>query len=254
MTEGKPKRSYWRRGPRKKKGAEDAAGTAAATPQTAEAGDPASESPAAGSPDTGDSFVPPAAPEPLEAGFDAVTAEAPTVAAESAPGEMEAGSASAGEAPPKGRRRSRRRGKKKTGDAPAQALSEESGETRVPAEEPRPFDVVGWGGLESPARGSFEPPATVEAEPAGGEMPPAPTEGPPGTAPEPGGSRENPGRGAAAGAVAVVGRGKDRRRARRAARHRPRLSTGNRRRTTRKPLPRAVRRPATRNRMPPWSR
>jgi len=38
MTEGKPKRSYWRRGPRKKKSASGAPGTAAATPQVAEGG------------------------------------------------------------------------------------------------------------------------------------------------------------------------------------------------------------------------
>ena len=36
MTEGKPKRSYWRRGPRKKKDASGAAGTAAATPPVTE--------------------------------------------------------------------------------------------------------------------------------------------------------------------------------------------------------------------------
>jgi ribonuclease E len=179
MTEGKPKRSYWRRGPRKKKGAEDAAGTAA-SPQVAEEADPAPESTEAAALETGDSIPPPA--------------EDLAETAESAPGEMEAGSAVAGEAPPKGRRRSRRRGKKRAADAPAQALSEESGETRVQAEEPRSFDVVGWGGPESPAVESFEPPETVEAEPAGGEMPPAPTEGPPGTGPEPGGEPGEPGK------------------------------------------------------------
>ena len=73
-------------------------------------------------------------------------------------------------------------------------MSEESGETRAPAEEPRPFDVVGWGGLESPARASFEAPATVEAEPAEGEMPAAKAEGPPGTAAEPGGEPGEPGK------------------------------------------------------------
>ena len=119
MTEGKPKRSYWRRGPRKKKGAEDAAGTAAATPPVTEGGDPAPESEATGSPDTGESFAPPA-PEFAEE------------AAESAPGEMEAGSAPTAEVPPKGRRRSRRRGKKKPGDAPAPESTEGAGEAQRP--------------------------------------------------------------------------------------------------------------------------
>ena len=189
MTEGKPKRSYWRRVPRKKKGAEGAAETAAENPQVTEAGDPEPESAAAGSPEPepGDSFAPPAA-------------EAAGEAAENAPGETAAGSAPAGEAPPKGRRRPRRRGKKKTGDAPAKEASEESGETRAPAEESRPaeaprtFEVLGWGGVEPPALESFEAPAAVEAEPAGGEMPPAPTEVPPGTATEPGGEPGEPGK------------------------------------------------------------
>ena len=185
MTEGKPKRSHWRRGPRKKKGAEDAAGTPAATPPVTEGEDPAPGSEATGSPGTGEPFAPPPAPEFGEEGFvDPPPAEASAEAAESAP------------APPKGRRRSRRRGKKKPGDAPAQALSEESGETRAPAptEEPRPFDVVGWGGLESPARVPTEAPATVAAEPSGGEMPAAPAEGLPGPAEEAGGEPGEPGK------------------------------------------------------------
>ena len=172
MTEGKPKRSYWRRGPRKKKGADDAAGTAAATPQATEGGDPEAEAPVA--PEPGESFAPPPAPEFGEEAFiDPPPPEASAEAPESAP------------APPKGRRRSRRRGKKKPGDASAQVLSEESGETRAPAAEPRPFDVVGWGGLESPARAPSEAPAPVESEPADGDLPPAQAESPSGTALEP---------------------------------------------------------------------
>jgi Rne/Rng family ribonuclease len=171
MTEGKPKRSYWRRGPRKKKGADDAAGTAA-TPQATEGGDPEAEAPVA--PEPGESFAPPPATEFGEEAFiDPPPPEASAEAPESAP------------APPKGRRRSRRRGKKKPGDASAQVLSEESGETRAPAAEPRPFDVVGWGGLESPARAPHEAPATVDAEPADGDLPPAQAESPSGTALEP---------------------------------------------------------------------
>ena len=179
MTEGKSKRSYWRRGPRKKKGAEDAAGTAAATPQVTEEGDPASGSEAPGAPETGEPFAPPPSPEFGEAGFDAPPAEA-------------------AEAPPKGRRRSRRRGKKKPGDAPAPESAEGAGETQAPAEEPRPFTVVGWGGQASPAGGLFEAPATVEAEPAGEETSAAKAEGPPGTAAEsdgePGGEPGEPGK------------------------------------------------------------
>ena len=179
MTEGKPKRSYWRRGPRKKKGAEDAAGTAATTPQVTEEGDPASGSEAPGAPETGEPFAPPPSPEFGEAGFDAPPAEA-------------------AEAPPKGRRRSRRRGKKKPGDAPAPESAEGAGETQAPAEEPRPFTVVGWGGQASPAGGLFEAPATVEAEPAGEETSAAKAEDPPGTAAEsdgePGGEPGEPGK------------------------------------------------------------
>ena len=157
MTEGKPKRSYWRRGPRKKKGAEDAAGAAAATPQATEGEDPEAEAPVA--PEPGESFAPPPAPEFGEEAFvDPPPPEASAEAPESVP------------APPKGRRRSRRRGKKKPGDAPAQELSEESGETRAPvpppAEEPKSFDVVGWGGLESPARAPYEAPAAAVSKPA----------------------------------------------------------------------------------------
>ncbi len=199
MTEGKPKRSYWRRGPRKKKGAEDTAGTAAATPPVTEGGDPAPESEATEAPETGDLFAPPPVPEFGEEVFDdAAPAEASAGPAESASGEMEAGSAPTGEVPAKGRRRSRRRGKKKPADAPAPEPAEGGGETQAPApapaEESRPFDVVGWGGVESPARGPSGIPATVEVEPAGGEMPAAQAEGPPGTAPEPGGEPGEPGK------------------------------------------------------------
>ncbi|HQU12689.1 MAG TPA: ribonuclease E/G, partial [Thermodesulfobacteriota bacterium] len=194
MTEGKAKRSYWRRGPRKKKGAEDPAGTAAATPQVTEGEDPASGSEAPGSPDTGEPFAPPPAPELVEAGFDAAPAETSAASAESGLGEIEAGSAPAGEVPAKGRRRSRRRGKKKTGEAPAPESAEGAGETQAPAEEPRPFEVVGWGGLESPARAPHEPTATVEAEPAEGDMPPTQAEVPSRTAPEPGGEPGEPGK------------------------------------------------------------
>jgi ribonuclease E len=195
MTEGKPKRSYWRRGPRKKKGAEDAAGTAAATPQVTEEGDPASGSEAPGAPETGEPFAPPPAPEFGEEVFvDAPPAEASTGPAERAPGEMETGSAPTGEVPAKGRRRSRRRGKKKPGDASAPESAEGAGETQAPAEEPRPFGVVGWGGQPSPAGRPFEAPATVKVEPAGGEMPAVPAESPPGIAAEPGGEPGEPGK------------------------------------------------------------
>ncbi len=182
MTEGKPKRSYWRRGPRKKKGASGAAETAAATPPVTEEGDPASESEVPAVPETGESFPPPAPEFAEEVFVDPPPAEASTEAAERAP------------APPKGRRRSRRRGKKKPGDAPAPESAEGAGETQAPAEAPRPFSVVGWGGLESPARGPLDAPATVEAEPAGGESPDRTEAGPPGTAAVPGGEPGEPGK------------------------------------------------------------
>ena len=193
MTEGKPKRSYWRRGPRKKKGAEDAAGTSAATSQITEGGDPASESEPPAPPDTGESFLPPA-PAFEEEGFvDPAPAEAPAEAAESAP------------IPPKGRRRSRRRGKKKPGDAPARESAEGAGETQAPAEEPRPSGDVGWGGQAPPAERPFQAPAEEhrssgdvgwggQAEPAGGEPSAVPAAGPPGTAAEPGGEPGEPGK------------------------------------------------------------
>jgi ribonuclease E len=110
-------------------------------------------------------------------------AEASTEAAEGVP------------APAKGRRRSRRRGKKKPGETPAPEAAEGAGEMQppAPAGEPRPFEVVGWGGPESPARGSFEAPAAA-AEPAEGEMPAAPAAAPSGTATEPGGEPGEPGK------------------------------------------------------------
>ena len=206
MTEGKPKRSYWRRGPRKKKGAEDAAGAAAATPQVTEGEDRASGNEAPGTPETAEPIAPPA-PEFTEAEFNAPPAEAAAGAAESATGEKRTGSAPAGEVAPKGRRRSRRRGKKKPGDAPAlepaegagvtppPESAEVAGETPAPAEEPRPFDVVGWGGPESPARGAFEAP--TEAPRSNGDVGwggQAQAAGPPGAAGEPGGEPGEPGK------------------------------------------------------------
>ena len=183
MTEGKPKRSYWRRGPRKKKGAEDAAGTAAATPQVTEGEDRASGNEAPGTPETAELFAAPPPAEFTEAGFDAPPAEAAAEAAESAPGEMGTGSAPAGEVAPKGRRRSRRRGKKKPGDTPALEQAEGAGETPAPAEEPRPFDVVGWGGQAESAEG--EPSTVKEAVPPGPAMRPVG---------EPGGEPGEPGK------------------------------------------------------------
>jgi len=195
MTEGKPKRSYWRRGPRKKKGAEDAAGTAAATPQATEGEGPASGIEAPGAPDPGEPYAPPLAgdygePRPVEAQVDVPPDAAETVEGDDAA----AGEAGDGTAPKKGRRRSRRRGKKKPGDAPALESPEGAGETHAPAEEPRPFGDVGWGGQAPLARGPFETPSTVEAEPAGGESSAVPEGGPPGTAAEPGGEPGEPGK------------------------------------------------------------
>ena len=177
MTEGKPKRSYWRRGPRKKKGAPGAAETDASTPLVTDGADPASESEPAGEPGTGEAFAPPP--------------EAPGEPAEGGPGEAEPGTASTGEVPAKGRRRSRRRGKKKAGDAHPPESPEGAGETQAPPEEPRSFRVIGWGGEEPPAVEPLEAPATVEAGPAGGEEEAAAL---PGTGEESGGAPGEPGK------------------------------------------------------------
>ena len=183
MTEGKPKRSYWRRGPRKKKGAEDAAGTAATTPPVTEEGGPAPGGEPTGAPESGEPFAPPSAPGFEEESFvDAPPPEASAEAVESAP------------IPPKGRRRSRRRGKKKPGDAPVPQSTEGAVEPQAPAEEPRPFWDAGEGGQALPAGGSFEAPAAVEAEPAGEETSAAKAAGLPGTVAEPGQVPGEPGK------------------------------------------------------------
>ena len=182
MTEEKPKRGYWRRGPRKKKGAEDAAETAAGTPQGTEGEDPAPVSEASGTPAAWEPFVPTPAPEILEAGFDAAPAETDAEVGESA------------HMPTKGRRRSRRRGKKKPEDMLAPESAEGTGETRASTEEPRPFVVVGWGVEASSAGRPPDAPATVEAEPVGGETSAAKAEGLPGTAAEPNGEPGEPGK------------------------------------------------------------
>jgi len=182
MTEGKPKRSYWRRGPRKKKGGDDAAATAAANPQVDDGVDTASGNEAPPAHETVESFAPPPATDSGETGFAAPSAEAA------------AGEAGSGSSPSKPRRRSRRRGKKKPVDAPVQESAEEAGGTQATAEEPPPFGDVGWGGPAVPAAGTLDVGATVESEPAGGEIPAAPADTPPGTAAEPGGAPGEPGR------------------------------------------------------------
>ncbi len=182
MTEGKPKRGYWRRGPRKKKGLEDAAGTAAAAQPVTDEGNPASGSEGLAASETGGPFLPAPAPESGEEGIDTAPAEAAAEAAESGP------------VPPKGRRRSRRRGKKKPGGAPARESAEGGGEVQAPVEEPQPFGDVGWGGQVSPVGRPFEAPATVEAEPAGEETSAAKAAAPPGTAAEQGGEPGEPGK------------------------------------------------------------
>ena len=209
MTEGKPKRSYWRRGPRKKKGAEDAAGTLPTTPGITEGGDPVPGSEAPVVPDTAEPFAPPPARDFGETGSDAAPAEAVAESAESGPTETDAGIASTGEVPVKGRRRSRRRGKRKPGDAPAAESAEGTGEAQAPApaEEPRSSGDVGWGGQASSAGSPFQAPAEEprpsgdvgwggQASPTGGpsETPAAPDAGPPGTAAEPGGEPGEPGK------------------------------------------------------------
>jgi Rne/Rng family ribonuclease len=195
MTEGKPKRSYWRRGSRKKKGADDAAGTAAATPEATEGAESAGMAEAWEAPESAEPSAPPPAPEHGEP----LPAEAPRdvspVAQEHAEQRTDtAGEAGEAAAPKKGRRRPRRRGKKKPAEGSAPESAEGAVERRAPAEEPPPFEDVGWGGQAPAAGGPPHAPAAVEAEPAGGEMPPAPEAGPPGTAAAPGGEPGEPGK------------------------------------------------------------
>jgi len=195
MTEGKPKRSYWRRGPRKKKGADDAAGTAAATPEATEGAEAAGMTEAWEAPESAEPFAPPLAPEHGEP----LPAEAQRDVSPVAEEHAERGTDAAGEegeaaAPKKGRRRPRRRGKKKSAEGGAPESVEGAGETRAPAEPP-PFEDVGWGGQATAAGGPpHHAPATVEAEPEGGDMPAAGAEVPGGAATEQGGEPGEPGK------------------------------------------------------------
>ncbi|MBW6503966.1 Rne/Rng family ribonuclease [bacterium] len=195
MTEGKPKRSYWRRGSRKKKGADDAAGTAAATPEATEGAGAAGTTEALEAPEPAESFAPPPVPEHGEP----LPAEAPRDVSPVAEEHAEQGTDAAGEAgeaaaPKKGRRRPRRRGKKKSAEGGAPESAVGAGETRAPAEEPPPFEDVGWGGQAPAVGGPPHAPATVEAEPAGGESEAARADAPPGNAVEPGGEHGEPGK------------------------------------------------------------
>jgi ribonuclease E len=121
---------------------------------------------------------------------------------EDAPGEASAGTGTAEEgAPKKGRRRSRRRGKKKPGVLTGAESAEGVGEMPFPAgadvpdaaypaalaEEPRSYRDAGEGGQVSLAGGPLGTPENVEAAPPGAE-------GPPGTVAEPGAAKGEPGR------------------------------------------------------------
>ncbi len=191
MTEGKPKRSYWRRGPRKKKAAGDAPETGAVAPQVAGEGGEAS----------GGEPGPPGTGEPIAASPCTQHGEAPSdaVPAESSP-----------EAPPKGRRRSRRRGKKKPADAPVAESAEGAVEPQtqgptVPGaeEEPPPFIEIGWGAVPVTPVGSSatSPPGVAEVAGQGDSAPstfapPAivPAAGASANAAEPGGEPGEPGK------------------------------------------------------------
>jgi len=213
MTEGKPKRKFWRRGPRKKKGAEES-GPAAAASQTADG----QESPAAveetGVAEAGELFEASPTPDPRVRSSDEAPAEPGEGAAggfageaasgggEVAPGEAGAGTGTAKEvAPKKGRRRPRRRGKKKPGVLTGAESAEGAGEmpfpagadvpdaayAAAPAEDPRSFRDAAEGGQPSLAGGPLETPENVEAAPPGAE-------GPPGIAAEPGAAPGEPAR------------------------------------------------------------
>jgi Rne/Rng family ribonuclease len=164
MTEEKPKRSYWRRGPRKKKVAEDGVGTDMATPEITDEGEPAPENEVPVAKKTRESVGRPAATVKEDEGFAAEPAEGAPEGLDAPSGEAEPGSASAEETQAKGRRRPRRRGKKKPEDASTQESPEGLAETPVPAGETRPFVVVGWGGPPSSSGGASEDAKIPRAE------------------------------------------------------------------------------------------
>ena len=156
MTEEKPKRSYWRRGPRKKKGMEDAAGTAAAAPPVTKEGD------------AGETFAPSSAEEhgdSSSAGMQDDMPQAPVEIVEAE--ETLAGEAGEGIAPKKGRRRSRRRGKKKPDVLSEAGGPEPSAETAFPGEAPAGEAAAVPPEAEEP--GSFEYEGGIEGEAAPGE-------------------------------------------------------------------------------------
>ncbi|MFA6147860.1 MAG: Rne/Rng family ribonuclease [bacterium] len=210
MTEGKPKRSYWRRGPRKKKGAEDAAGTAAANPPVTEGGDPGetfaplSGTEAPGASETGEMFSPSPAPGHAEPSPVEAQGEMSPMAAEIVEGEeTAAGESGEGIAPKKGRRRSRRRGKKKTDVLPAAGGPEMSGGIPAAGEAPVADSEVVEAGVVPPGAeetGSFgydawdkfeaSPPAAIP--PAG--VAPIEAETPAASAAEPAGEPGEPGK------------------------------------------------------------
>jgi len=218
-TEGKPKRSYWRRGPRKKKGAEDAAGTAAATPPVTEEGVRRREARRLGRRKGGDVRArPPARSSGKE--YSSTRRRPKLDGASEAPGN--GGRSARPERPLERADDDRGSGKKKPGDAPAQASPEGAGETPAPAAGTRPSGTWGVGctsaACEKTLRGPGGGTPTFrdvgwggQAELEGGETSPAPAR-PPRDAPRYlARSRENPGRGVAAGAGRRRGKGKDRR-------------------------------------------
>ena len=169
MTEEKPKRKYWRRGPRKKKVPGETAGSAPAPSENPEA----QESDAAGS--LGEAAPPLAASEPVESWSDSPSVEAAGPAEETVSGVPAAGSAETVEGVHrKARRRSRRRGKRKPDATTAPGSAEGPGEV-FPSED---SDLLG--GVES----TEEYP---EGTTAVGEAPP---ETPLPSAPPAGGSAE----------------------------------------------------------------
>ena len=182
MTEGKPKRSYWRRGPRKKKSVEGAAGSAAETPQGTEGEDAAPGSGAPEAQEPLEPFAPPPVPEHVEPHLAEARETVSPAAAEIVGGEAApAGESGEGIAPKKGRRRSRRRGKKKpdalspgegTEPAGGMAAQEEApgAETAgIPAgtEEPGTFGTEESGSFGFEEEVDVAAPSAAESAPAG---------------------------------------------------------------------------------------
>ncbi|GAB4234035.1 MAG: hypothetical protein OHK0028_10050 [Deltaproteobacteria bacterium] len=161
MTEGKPKRTYWRRGPRKKKAPGEAAGTVATPPDAPEGREPSAMPGSEETPETAETggglpaATAPGGGEPPPAGPPGdVSMEGTGITAVEGAAAGEAGEDTAAKKP---RRRPRRRGKKKPEGMPPAGGPETIPEKPVPAEA---RDVESAMGETSPLPAGSREPAT----------------------------------------------------------------------------------------------